>query len=84
MNTDSCRRAELALAVAQGLDESDLPDTIEVVLCPPCIWLTNVCECIEGSRAKLGAQNMSHEADGAFTGEISSAISGSRLPVRDR
>ena len=45
---------------------------IEVVLCPPTIWLSEVAGIVgRGGRVELGAQNMFYEHEGAYTGEIS-------------
>lgn len=47
-------------------------DKIEVVLCPPSIWLTEVSSIIgKGGKVHLGAQNIFYESEGAYTGEIS-------------
>jgi triosephosphate isomerase (TIM) len=44
---------------------------VETVLCPPFISLVPAYKLVQGSRTKLGAQNIYHEDRGAFTGEIS-------------
>lgn len=45
---------------------------IEVVICPPAIWLSEVSEIVKkDGKVNVGAQNMFYEAEGAFTGEIS-------------
>lgn len=44
---------------------------VEVVICAPFTCLFAVREEIEGTRIKLGAQNMFWREEGAFTGEIS-------------
>lgn len=44
---------------------------VETVLCPPFISLVPAFKLIQGSRTKLGAQNIFYEDTGAFTGEIS-------------
>jgi triosephosphate isomerase len=71
MNKTSADAAELArevvLAVAQRPD-------VDVVVCPPFTALESVARVVEGSAVKLGAQNMHHEANGAFTGEISAPM----------
>ena len=46
----------------------------DVVVCPPFTALESVGKALEGSTVKLGAQNMHHEANGAFTGEISAPM----------
>lgn len=43
----------------------------ELVVCPPFVALSEVRKVTARSHAALGAQNMSWEAQGAFTGEIS-------------
>jgi triosephosphate isomerase len=47
---------------------------IDIVICPPFTSLESVGKTIDGSTVKLGAQNMHHEANGAFTGEISAPM----------
>jgi len=44
---------------------------VEVVVCPPFIYIPTVHAAIAGSAIKLGAQNMCEQDSGAFTGEIS-------------
>ena len=44
---------------------------IDVAVCPPAVYLDAVGAAIKGSPIGLGAQNMYHEAQGAFTGEVS-------------
>jgi triosephosphate isomerase (TIM) len=44
---------------------------VETVLCPPFISLVPAYKLVQGSRTKLGAQNIHHEDRGAFTGEVS-------------
>src|SRR5207244_5484099 len=44
---------------------------VEIVLCPPFPWLTEVERLLHGSGIKMGAQNMHTEAGGAYTGEVS-------------
>jgi triosephosphate isomerase (TIM) len=44
------------------------------LVCPPFVYLQEVGRLIRGSALQLGAQNVSAEAQGAFTGEISAAM----------
>ena len=44
---------------------------VEVVLCPPFPWLTEVARLAEGSGVALGAQNADYHDQGGFTGEVS-------------
>ncbi len=71
MNTNRASAVALAEGVAKqavGLDGVDL------AVCPPSCYLDAVGRAIAGSKVALGAQNMYHEKDGAFTGELSAAM----------
>jgi len=46
----------------------------EVVLCVPYIAIPTAVKLAKGSRIVIGAQNVHHEASGAYTGEISAAM----------
>ena len=43
----------------------------EVLVCPPFVYLETAARAVGDSSIELGAQNMSSEKEGAFTGEIS-------------
>jgi triosephosphate isomerase len=47
---------------------------VDIVLCPPFTALESVGKALEGLSLKLGAQNMSPEKSGAFTGEVSAEM----------
>ena len=47
---------------------------MDLAVCPPSCYLDAVGRAIAGSKVALGAQNMYHEKDGAFTGELSAAM----------
>jgi len=47
---------------------------VDVVVCPPFTSIEAVAKPLDGSTVKLGAQNMHHEASGAFTGEVSAPM----------
>lgn len=71
MNLNRQQAVELAKAVAaKAPDYTD----IELAVCPASVYLDAVGQSIAGSSVGLGAQNMYHEASGAFTGEISAAM----------
>jgi triosephosphate isomerase len=74
MNTDLEGAKSLATGVVDGLAGRPPAEGVEVVLCPPAIWLPVVADRIAASPVKLGAQNVHKEQDGAFTGEISIAM----------
>ncbi|NOY40668.1 MAG: triose-phosphate isomerase [Planctomycetes bacterium] len=71
MNTDGNGAAELAGGIASRAGE--VPD-VELLVCPPAIYLTRVRNAIGDASVGLGAQNMSCQPSGAFTGEISAGM----------
>lgn len=46
----------------------------EVLICPPAVYLQQVRDKLEGSRIRLGGQNVHSAISGAFTGEISAGM----------
>lgn len=71
MNTESGSAQELAAAIAGRAAEAA---DVELLVCPPAVYLTTVRDALGSARVGLGAQNMYHEAKGAFTGEVSAAM----------
>ena len=47
---------------------------VDVVVCPPFTALAGVSEALLNSNIRLGAQNMSENGPGAFTGEIAASM----------
>jgi triosephosphate isomerase len=67
-----CRAEAVALADALVAGVGPAPSRdVEVGVCPPSVYLDSVGQRLAGSAIGLGAQNMHHQASGAFTGEIS-------------
>jgi len=60
-----------ATLFVQKLASAVRPKGVETIICPPFVDIPSVAEIISGSSIKLGAQNVYHEDEGAFTGEIS-------------
>jgi triosephosphate isomerase len=61
-----------ALTLAQAsLDVARTHPSVSTVICPPTIWLTAIAEAVGGDVVGIGAQTMSAEEHGAFTGETS-------------
>lgn len=56
------------------LAEMSTLDGCEVMICPPFVYLPAAAAALSGSNVLLGAQNLSVEAGGAFTGEVSGAM----------
>ena len=71
MNTTRDEGIALAREVAEaarGIRNCDL------AVCPPFVYLEAIKAALGDSTVGLGAQNLYHEASGAFTGEISAAM----------
>ena len=71
MNTDGASATALARAIS---DASPSYGKVDLLVCPPFVYLKTVGSVLTGGAVSLGAQNMSHEKSGAFTGEISAAM----------
>jgi triosephosphate isomerase len=71
MNTNRATAVALAGGIAKRAGEFR---QLDLLVCPPAIYLIPVHEVLAGTSVSLGAQNMYHEADGAFTGEISASM----------
>lgn len=67
------RRSATRLAgeISQALDASAAR---EIMICPPFVHLVEVGQVIQGSSVILGAQSLSAEEEGAYTGEVSGAM----------
>ena len=71
MNTTIAEAVALAVAVKEAVDGIT---SVDVLVCPPFVSLAPVSKALEGSNVMVGAQNMHHEASGAFTGEVASGM----------
>ena len=71
MNTDMAGAVELATGVGKG---AAALSGVEMVLCPPFVFLAAVRDAVEGTSVKIGAQNMHGEESGAFTGETAASM----------
>lgn len=65
--------AQEASVLVHRLDKQieHVPQDAEVVLCPSFLSLQPLAMQLNGRRFKLGAQNVYHKDEGAFTGEVS-------------
>jgi triosephosphate isomerase len=64
-----------AVALAQAVVARAAADpSVDVAVCPPSVYLDAVGRTLAGSAVALGAQNVYHQANGAFTGEISTSM----------
>jgi triosephosphate isomerase len=71
MNTDRAAAVALAQGVVQRASEFG---DVDLLVCPPSVYLLPVAEVVRGTPVALGAQNMYHQPNGAFTGETSAAM----------
>lgn len=49
-------------------------DFVQMVICPPFTLIDSMCNKLSDTMIDIGAQNMSHEIRGSYTGEISSSM----------
>jgi triosephosphate isomerase len=70
LNGGRAANAELIRALCAGLPQRSACD---VMVCPPFVYLAEVVTAAAG-RLLVGAQSVSAEASGAFTGEVSAAM----------
>jgi triosephosphate isomerase (TIM) len=71
MNTD----VESGLKLVKDiLDLSKDFSGVDKIVCPPFISITSVAQALSGSSIQVGAQNVSANPDGAFTGEVSTSM----------
>jgi triosephosphate isomerase len=63
-----------AAELARALREADLPDDVDVIVCPPYVSLGETVQALAGTEIGVFAQNCHWERDGAFTGEISAPM----------
>ncbi len=61
----------LVIGIKQGLAGNN---NAEVAICPPFIYLPEISGFLSDTSISLGAQNVSHLENGAYTGEISSVM----------
>jgi triosephosphate isomerase len=71
MNLDRAGSVVLARGVAERAGEVS---SVDLLVCPPSVYLVPVAEALASSRVAVGAQNMYHEPNGAYTGETSAAM----------
>ena len=69
-------KMNLTLALAQDLifklkNQLKEINSIDIAICPPYVYLSNLLNIVKDSNIKIGAQNMFYKEEGAYTGEIS-------------
>jgi triosephosphate isomerase len=71
MNMDAASSIALVKAIAAEVGQAD---GIDIAVCPPFVYLQSVAAALSSSNIALGAQDVYHQANGAFTGEISCSM----------
>ena len=71
MNGNTIMVAELVDGIIKDLDASS---SCNLLLCPPFPYISLVSQQIINSPISLGAQNLSHQLSGPFTGEVSAEM----------
>jgi triosephosphate isomerase (TIM) len=74
MNTTYDEAMDLIEELVDGLESREESDEVDIVLCPPFLWLFPAAEYLEDTGIQLGAQNCHPVDRGAFTGEVSAAM----------
>ncbi|MDX1492394.1 MAG: triose-phosphate isomerase [Pseudohongiellaceae bacterium] len=72
MNGSFESSTELLKALVSGLGEGE--SKAEILVCPPFPYLALAQQVLSNSAVGLGAQNLSEQSAGAFTGEVSAAM----------
>ena len=68
MNGDSAGNSELVAGILAGMPDND---RIKLLVCPPFPYLASTAQQLADSELMLGAQTVSENSAGAFTGETS-------------
>jgi triosephosphate isomerase len=63
-----------AAAFCRALREQELPDGVDVAVCPPYVSLQAAVQTLAGTDIAVCAQNVHWAAEGAFTGEVSTGM----------
>jgi triosephosphate isomerase len=71
MNGNLAENDKLLTTISTSYDSSN---GIEIVVCPPSIYMDQVSRQLSQGKIKLGAQNVSAYKSGAFTGEVSTTM----------
>jgi len=73
MNLNPDEALELTQAIIDGYEmDQELP--VQVLICPPSVFLAEAADIAYDSELWIGAQNVSQYPNGAYTGEISAAM----------
>src|SRR5436190_3054091 len=67
-------RSQAAALIQQIQKESPTYPDVDILICPPFVYMQQAHELLVHSAVKLGAQNLYPGTQGAFTGEVSASM----------
>ena len=74
MNLDRQTSVDLATELLNGLKQWNRREEVDVAVCPPSCYLDAVVSSVDTAILGVGAQNVYHESNGAYTGELSTSM----------
>ncbi|MEN8225134.1 MAG: triose-phosphate isomerase [Bacteroidota bacterium] len=74
MNMNFSEADDLIGMIIHDVEEKGIPERVDVVLCPPSLYLELATDLASGKQLFIGAQNVSEHEKGAYTGEISAGM----------
>lgn len=74
MNKTFSEADDLIAEIIDLVEEQGKPEHVDVIICPPFVYLEMASDMAEDSQVFIGAQNVSQFESGAYTGEISAAM----------
>jgi len=74
MNMGFAEADDLLSLILDNIENNDIPEHVDVVVCPPALYLELATDMASGKAMYVGAQNVSEHEAGAYTGEISAAM----------
>ena len=74
MNNTFNEADDLLNSIMEQLEEKELPRDTQVIVCPPFPFLEMASDYANDSYFMVGAQNVSDQEKGAYTGEVSAAM----------
>jgi len=67
-------RDEAYALVGEIMKETAAPGGVDILICPPSLYLEVAVQMLKNTNLLVGAQNLFHEQNGPFTGEVSAAM----------
>jgi len=74
MNMSFAEADDLMASILDDLENNGKPDNVDVIVCPPALYLELATDMASGKPMFVGAQNVSEHEGGAYTGEISAGM----------